>query len=123
VPAALQQLGSFGLQRVEHSMCSRRTARSRRARTAGLRFRQIRENDFPLGSLLARDEEVGKLEGLTHHFKRLGRSAGPSPGRTIDRAFTKAELADCEAGTAPTEMPECPLAAVLSGQGELQSPE
>src|SRR5262249_12234154 len=31
---------------------------------AGLRFRQIGEHDFPLGSLRARDEEGGKLEGL-----------------------------------------------------------
>src|SRR5262249_11400168 len=33
-------------------------------RAAGLRFRQIGEQDFPLGSLRARDEEGGKLEGL-----------------------------------------------------------
>src|SRR5262245_18518024 len=33
-------------------------------RAAGLRFRQIGEQDFPLGSLRARDEEWGKLEGL-----------------------------------------------------------
>src|SRR5262245_19172767 len=33
-------------------------------RTAGLRFRQIGQHDFPLGSLRARDEECGKLEGL-----------------------------------------------------------
>jgi zeaxanthin glucosyltransferase len=33
-------------------------------RDAGLRFRQIGEDDFPLGSLRARDEEGGKLEGL-----------------------------------------------------------
>ena len=33
-------------------------------RAAGLRFRQIGEHDFPLGSLRARDEECGKLEGL-----------------------------------------------------------
>jgi MGT family glycosyltransferase len=33
-------------------------------RTAGLRFRQIGEHDFPLGSLRTRDEECGKLEGL-----------------------------------------------------------
>src|SRR5580765_8264885 len=33
-------------------------------RAAGLRFRQIGEHDFPLGSLRARDEEGGKLEGL-----------------------------------------------------------
>jgi MGT family glycosyltransferase len=33
-------------------------------RAAGLRFRQIGEHDFPLGSLPARDEECGKLEGL-----------------------------------------------------------
>jgi hypothetical protein len=34
-------------------------------RAAGLRFRQIGEHDFPLGSLRTRDEECGKLEGLT----------------------------------------------------------
>jgi MGT family glycosyltransferase len=33
-------------------------------RAAGLRFRQIGERDFLLGSLRARDEECGKLEGL-----------------------------------------------------------
>ena len=33
-------------------------------RAAGLRFRQIGREDFPLGSLRARDEELGKLEGL-----------------------------------------------------------
>src|SRR5262249_3787081 len=33
-------------------------------RAAGLRFRQIGEHEFPLGSLRARDEEGGKLEGL-----------------------------------------------------------
>ncbi len=33
-------------------------------RAAGLRFRQIGQQDFPVGSLRARDEEVGKLEGL-----------------------------------------------------------
>src|SRR5262245_55943895 len=33
-------------------------------RAAGLRFRQIGERDFPLGSLRERDEECGKLEGL-----------------------------------------------------------
>ena len=33
-------------------------------RAAGLRFRQIGEHDFPLGSLRARDEECGKLEEL-----------------------------------------------------------
>jgi zeaxanthin glucosyltransferase len=33
-------------------------------RAAGLRFRQIGQHDFPLGSLRARDEEGGKLEGL-----------------------------------------------------------
>src|SRR6516162_1211758 len=33
-------------------------------RAAGLRFRQIGHHDFPLGSLRARDEEGGKLEGL-----------------------------------------------------------
>src|SRR5262245_19060678 len=33
-------------------------------RAAGLRFRQIGQDDFPSGSLRARDEEVGKLEGL-----------------------------------------------------------
>jgi MGT family glycosyltransferase len=33
-------------------------------RAAGLRFHQIGERDFPLGSLRARDEECGKLEGL-----------------------------------------------------------
>jgi UDP:flavonoid glycosyltransferase YjiC (YdhE family) len=32
-------------------------------RAAGLRFRQIGEQDFPLGSLRARDEELGKLTG------------------------------------------------------------
>jgi zeaxanthin glucosyltransferase len=33
-------------------------------RAAGLRFRQIGRDDFPPGSLRARDEEVGKLTGL-----------------------------------------------------------
>src|ERR1700760_140190 len=33
-------------------------------RAAGLRFRQIGQSDFPLGSLRERDEEGGKLEGL-----------------------------------------------------------
>jgi MGT family glycosyltransferase len=33
-------------------------------REAGLEFRQIGREDFPLGSLQARDKEVGKLEGL-----------------------------------------------------------
>jgi UDP:flavonoid glycosyltransferase YjiC (YdhE family) len=33
-------------------------------RAAGLRFRQIGREDFPPGSLRARDEEVGKLKGL-----------------------------------------------------------
>jgi UDP:flavonoid glycosyltransferase YjiC (YdhE family) len=33
-------------------------------REAGLRFRQIGQEDFPPGSLRARDEELGKLEGL-----------------------------------------------------------
>src|SRR5262249_29548822 len=33
-------------------------------RAAGLHFHQIGAHDFPLGSLRARDEEVGKLEGL-----------------------------------------------------------
>src|SRR4029077_10049885 len=33
-------------------------------RAAGLRFRQIGQDDFPTGSLRARDEEGGKLEGL-----------------------------------------------------------
>src|SRR5262245_50113894 len=33
-------------------------------RAAGLKFRQIGRDDFPLGALRARDEEVGKLEGL-----------------------------------------------------------
>jgi zeaxanthin glucosyltransferase len=33
-------------------------------RAAGLPFRQIGREDFPLGSLRARDEELGKLEGL-----------------------------------------------------------
>ena len=33
-------------------------------RAAGLRFRQIGQHDFPLGSLRARDKECGKLEGL-----------------------------------------------------------
>jgi MGT family glycosyltransferase len=33
-------------------------------RAAGLQFRQIGEQDFPPGSLRARDEEVGKLKGL-----------------------------------------------------------
>src|SRR5215468_6297092 len=33
-------------------------------RAAGLQFRQIGEHDFPPGSLRARDEEGGKLEGL-----------------------------------------------------------
>src|SRR5215470_16462486 len=32
-------------------------------RAAGLQFRQIGQEDFPLGALRARDEEVGKLEG------------------------------------------------------------
>src|SRR5262245_8484270 len=32
-------------------------------RAAGLRFRQIGEHDFPLGSLRTRDEELGKLTG------------------------------------------------------------
>ena len=33
-------------------------------RAAGLRFRQIGREDFPPGSLRARDEELGKLKGL-----------------------------------------------------------
>jgi UDP:flavonoid glycosyltransferase YjiC (YdhE family) len=33
-------------------------------RAAGLRFRQIGREDFPPGTLRARDEELGKLEGL-----------------------------------------------------------
>jgi zeaxanthin glucosyltransferase len=33
-------------------------------RAAGLPFRQIGREDYPLGALRARDEEVGKLEGL-----------------------------------------------------------
>src|SRR6516164_3994838 len=33
-------------------------------RAAGLQFRQIGREDFPPGSLRARDEEVGKLSGL-----------------------------------------------------------
>jgi zeaxanthin glucosyltransferase len=33
-------------------------------RASGLRFRQIGQDDFPPGSLRARDEEGGKLEGL-----------------------------------------------------------
>src|SRR6516162_5305262 len=33
-------------------------------RAAGLRFRQIGREDFPPGALRARDEELGKLEGL-----------------------------------------------------------
>jgi MGT family glycosyltransferase len=33
-------------------------------RAAGLQFRQIGREDFPPGALRARDEEVGKLEGL-----------------------------------------------------------
>jgi UDP:flavonoid glycosyltransferase YjiC (YdhE family) len=33
-------------------------------RAAGLQFRQIGQEDFPPGSLRARDEEVGKLKGL-----------------------------------------------------------
>jgi MGT family glycosyltransferase len=33
-------------------------------RAAGLRFREIGEHDYPPGSLRARDEEVGQLEGL-----------------------------------------------------------
>ncbi len=33
-------------------------------RVAGLEFRQIGQEDFPLGSLRVRDEEVGKLKGL-----------------------------------------------------------
>jgi MGT family glycosyltransferase len=33
-------------------------------RAAGLQFRQIGREDFPLGALRARDEEVGKLKGL-----------------------------------------------------------
>jgi UDP:flavonoid glycosyltransferase YjiC (YdhE family) len=36
----------------------------RPVRAAGLRFRQIGREDFPPGSLRARDEEVGKLSGL-----------------------------------------------------------
>src|ERR1700747_2462953 len=33
-------------------------------RAAGLKFRQIGREDFPPGSIRARDEELGKLEGL-----------------------------------------------------------
>jgi UDP:flavonoid glycosyltransferase YjiC (YdhE family) len=33
-------------------------------RAAGLQFRQIGREDFPLGALRARDEELGKLKGL-----------------------------------------------------------
>src|ERR1700677_1749473 len=33
-------------------------------RAAGLEFRQIGREDFPPGSLRARDEELGQLEGL-----------------------------------------------------------
>jgi zeaxanthin glucosyltransferase len=33
-------------------------------RSAGLEFRQIGREDFPLGALRARDEEVGQLKGL-----------------------------------------------------------
>src|SRR6516164_8983692 len=33
-------------------------------RAAGLQFRQIGREDFPPGSLRARDEELGKLSGL-----------------------------------------------------------
>src|SRR5262249_19698092 len=33
-------------------------------RAAGLEFRQIGREDFPLGSIRARDEELGKLKGL-----------------------------------------------------------
>jgi len=33
-------------------------------RAAGLRFRQIGRDDFPLGSLRARNEELGQLDGL-----------------------------------------------------------
>ena len=32
-------------------------------RAAGLEFRQIGRDDFPPGSLLARDEELGRLTG------------------------------------------------------------
>src|SRR4029077_18634292 len=32
-------------------------------RAAGLRFRQIGREDFPLGSIRVRDEELGKLKG------------------------------------------------------------
>jgi MGT family glycosyltransferase len=39
-------------------------------RAAGLRFRQIGEHDFPLGSLRTRDEELGKLTG--HAALRCG---------------------------------------------------
>src|SRR5262245_33390505 len=34
-------------------------------RAAGLEFRQIGRDDFPVGSLRARDEELGRLKGLT----------------------------------------------------------
>jgi zeaxanthin glucosyltransferase len=34
-------------------------------RAAGLQFRQIGREDFPLGALRARDEELGQLKGLT----------------------------------------------------------
>jgi zeaxanthin glucosyltransferase len=33
-------------------------------RAAGLEFRQIGREDFPLGALRARDEELGRLKGL-----------------------------------------------------------
>src|SRR5262245_8580237 len=33
-------------------------------RAAGLEFRQIGQEDFPLGSLRVRDEELGKLTGV-----------------------------------------------------------
>ena len=39
-------------------------------RAAGLRFRQIGRDDFPLGSLRVRDEELGKLRG--HAALRCG---------------------------------------------------
>src|SRR5262245_54817170 len=35
----------------------------RPVRAAGLQFRQIGREDYPLGSLRARDEELGRLEG------------------------------------------------------------
>jgi MGT family glycosyltransferase len=47
-------------------------------RAAGLRFRQIGREDFPPGSLRARDEELGKLKGLAAlrcSLRGIGRKA------------------------------------------------